>query len=231
MTRAEQQDIIARKERVLTNYFNKDMNKLQSSITDRMQFTIENGSTDDVCCVAIATGNINTDGFVFNENPEVGEDQITMHHHNAAALVAAGYTADVVLDDAPDGVDFDEALVTMSTASGKSINHCKRYLSNNPRCVKRVTIAAVKSDGGKENPDAFNASMFLASLNPFQKEAAREVDMSQYFQTNQFQSGKIVIDYNYGDLQWNDMLYWAIEVAPATKMKVTVDFFPEEYAA
>ena len=62
----------------------------------------------------------------------------------------------------------------------------------------------------------------------FQKEAAREVDMSQYFQTNQFQSGKIVIDYNYGDLQWNDMLYWAIEVEGNTSLKVTIDFYPAE---
>ena len=118
--------------------------------------------------------------------------------------------------------------LTMSAASGKSINHCLRYLSNNPRCVKRVTIAAMTNPGGMPKPDAYNASMLLASLNPFQKEAAREVDMSQYFQTNQFQSGKIVIDYNYGDLEWNDLLYWAIEVTGATTLKVTIDFYPDE---
>ena len=203
------------------------MNKLQSSITDRMQFTIENGHTTDKIAVAIATGNIDTEGFELEEHngTVIG---VKKHNHNNAGLVAAGYAADVVLADAPDGVEYDSAVIGISTGSGKSIDHCKRYLRNNPRCIKRVTIAAMVNGSSQPKPDAYNASMLLASLNPFQKEAAREVDMSQYFQTNQFQSGKIVIDYNYGDLQWNDMLYWAIEVEAATTMKVTIDFYPDE---
>lgn len=197
-------------------------NKLQSSIVDRMQFTIENGHTTDKVAVVIANGNIDVEGF------ELEGGEVVKHNHNNAGLLAAGYVADVVLDDAPNGVDYDGANIKMTTAAGKSIVHCKRYLMHNPRMVKRVTISAVENGQRKEKPDAFNASMFLASLNPFQKEAAREVDMSQYFQTNQFQSGKIVIDYDYGNLQWNDLLYWAIEVESATIMKVTIDFYPPE---
>ena len=203
------------------------MNKLQSSITDRMQFTIENGHTTDKIAVVIAAGNIDTAGYELEKhNGEV--IGVKKHNHNNAGLLAAGYAADVVLDDAvvTVGEDHNSYAVTMTTAAGKTINHCKRYLTHNPRCVKRVTIAATSY--GQENPAAFNASMFLASLNPFQKEAAREVDMSQYFQTNQFQSGKIVIDYNLGDLQWNDLLYWAIEVEASTTLKVTIDFYPPE---
>lgn len=219
----KKQRLISQSNRVLTNYFSGEMNKLQSSITDRMQFTIENGSTTDKIAVAIATGNIDTEGFELDGNGSVAK-----HNHNADGLRAAGYAADVVLDDAvvTVGEGHTSYAVTMSTAAGKTINHCKRYLTHNPRCVKRVTIAATSN--GHENPAAFNASMFLASLNPFQKEAAREVDMSQYFQTNQFQSGKIVIDYNLGDLQWNDLLYWAIEVEASTTLKVTIDFYPPE---
>ena len=140
-----------------------------------MQFTIENGSTTDKIAVAIATGNIDTEGFELDGNGSVAK-----HNHNAAGLRAAGYAADVVLDDAvvTVGEGHTSYAVTMSTAAGKTINHCKRYLEHNPRCVKRVTIAATSN--GHENPAAFNASMFLASLNPFQKEAAREVDMSQW---------------------------------------------------
>ena len=188
-----------------------------------MQFTIENGSTTDKIAVAIATGNIDTEGFELDGNGSVAK-----HNHNNAGLIAAGYAADVVLDDAvvTVGEGHTSYAVTMSTAAGKTINHCKRYLEHNPRCVKRVTIAATSN--GRENPAAFNASMFLASLNPFPNEAAREVDMSQYFQTTQFQSGKIVIDYNFGDLQWNDLLYWAIEVEASTTLKVTIDFYPPE---
>ena len=212
---------------ILTNYFTGNMNKLQSSITDRMQFTIENGHTTDKIAVVIASGNIDTSGYELEKhNGEV--IGVKKHNHNPAGLVAAGYAADVVLDDAPDGIEYDGVNIGISTGSGKSIEHCKRYLSHNPRCIKRVTIAAMVNGGSLPKPDAYNASMLLASLNPFQKEAAREVDMSQYFQTNQFQSGKIVIDYNYGDLQWNDNLYWAVEVEAATTMKVTIDFYPGE---
>ncbi|MBR3725253.1 MAG: hypothetical protein IKN11_07720 [Bacteroidales bacterium] len=222
----KKQRLLSQANRVLTNYFSGEMNKLQSSITDRMQFTIENGSTSEKIAVAVATGNIDTEGFEFDAT----EGSVTKHNHNNAGLLAAGYAADVVLDDGvvTVGEDHNSFAVTMSTAAGKTINHCKRYLEHNPRCVKRVTIAATSNSDGRENPAAFNASMFLASLNPFQKEAAREVDMSQYFQTNQFQSGKIVIDYNYGDLQWNDLLYWAIEVETSTTLKVTIDFYPPE---
>lgn len=202
-------------------------NKLQSSITDRMQFTVVNGHTTDKIAVAIATGNIDTEGFELEEHNGVVTG-VKKHNHNNAGLIAAGYAADIVLADAPDGIDYDGVNIGISTGSGKSIDHCKHYLSNNPRCIKRVTIAAMVNGTGLPKPDAYNASMLLASLNPFQKEAAREVDMSQYFQTNQFQSGKIVIDYNYGDLQWNDMLYWAIEVEADTTMKVTIDFYPDE---
>lgn len=204
------------------------MNKLQSSITDRMQFTIVNGRTDDTepIAVVIAHGNIDTEGFELEEHNGVVTG-VNKHHHNNAGLIAAGYAADVVLDDAEVLIDGGTASVKMFTSQGKSIDHCLRYLSNNFRSVKRVTVAAMINGSSLPKPDAYNASMLFASLNPFQKEAAREVDMSQYFQTNQFQSGKIVMDYNYGDLQWNDTLYWAIQVAGATTLKVTIDFYPQ----
>ena len=60
------------------------MNKLQSSIIDRMQFTIENGHTTDKVAVVIASGNIDVEGF------ELVDGEVKKHTHTNAGLLAAG---------------------------------------------------------------------------------------------------------------------------------------------
>lgn len=225
--RAQKQKLLKESNRVLTNYFSGKMNKLSQSIIDRLQFSIQNGNASDNVAVVIATANFDTDGFTFDGTAGT----VTKHHHNLAQLAAAGYAGDVILDD-PCTVSVTSskgttANVVFDSATGKFVSQCREHLKVNPRYIKRITIAA-SDNTGNALPDAFNASMFVASVNPFQKEAAREIDLSQYFMPSQYQDGKIVIDYDYGNFQWNDMLYWAIEVRRSTVLKVTVDFYAEE---
>ena len=224
---AKKQILLRKSNRVLTNYYTGNMNKLSQSIIDRLQFSIQNGHTTDNLAVVVATANFDTDGFTYDES----SGSVSKHHHNLAQLAAAGYAGDVILDDpctvsvtTPSG---KTANVTFGSATGKFISQCREHLKVNPRYIKRITIAASDSAGNAQ-PDAFNASMFVASVNPFQKEAAREIDLSQYFMPSQYQDGKIILDYDYGNFQWNDMLYWAIEVRRATVLKVTVDFYADE---
>lgn len=196
------------------------------NITDKFQFTIVNGR-DVPTTVAIAHGNIDVEGFV-TTSPSSGVYTTVKHNHNTTNLVAEGFSVDTVLDDAT--VVFAEtdnpAVVMAAIGTGRSIAHALAYLKHNPRMVKNIAIvvAAVPQDTDKS---AAFMSMSLASLSPFHKEAAREVDLQQYFSENQFQSGKINIPYAKGAFEWNDFLYWDIVVANGTTLNVTVEFWDE----
>ena len=232
--------LIDNSKKTLTNYFTGNiMGNLNNSITDRFQAIIQNGLSGQHVLVALSTANFDTLGF----NTDLSTHHFfAKHHHDLADIKKAGYTPDVIFDDLGDNATTSPYAqtnavsvtknnvtgnVTMETTSGKTVASMKEHLRQNPRFIKRITISAVTTSDQKECPEAFNASMFMASVNPFQHEAAKEIDLSQYFQTNQFQSGKIVINYAKEELQWNDMLLWMIEVRSGCTMKITVDFYNE----
>lgn len=216
------------------------MGNLNNSIVDRFTAIIKNGATSEKALVAIATANFDTLGVDTANSGAVAHP----HHHNLRDICAAGYNPDVIFDDlgdtnssSPYGYKNSVTLatlgsessvaITMQTTSNKTVASMKEQLRLNPRFIKRITIAAVTTSDSKECPQAFNHSMFVASINPFQHEAAKEIDLSQYFATNQFQSGKIVMDYANGELQWNDMFLWMIEVMAGVTLTINVDFYNE----
>lgn len=197
------------------------------NITDKFQFSIVNGRAVPTT-VAIAHGNIDVEGFVTTATTENNTTTYSTvkHNHNTTNLVAEGFNVDTVLDDAT--VAFGNTNVVMAaTGTGRSIAHALAYLKHNPRMVKNIAIvvAAVPQDTDKS---AAFMSMSLASLSPFHKEAAREVDLQQYFSENQFQSGKINIPKAKGELEWNDFLYWDIVVNTGTTLNITIEFWDED---
>lgn len=196
------------------------------NITDKFQFSIVNGRAVPTT-VAIAHGNIDVEGFVTTSSS--GVYTTVKHNHNTYNLTAEGFSVDTVLDDATvvfDDETDDPAVVMAAIGTGRSIAHALAYLKHNPRMVKNIAIvvAAVPQDTDKS---AAFMSMSLASLSPFHKEAAREVDLQQYFSENQFQSGKINIPKAKGELEWNDFLYWDIVVNAGTTLNITIEFWDE----
>lgn len=193
------------------------------NINDKFQFSIANGHTTKNASVAIAHANIDVEGF--DTSVSSGTYTTRKHHHNTDALVAEGYNVNTVLDDA--AVTFDGATITMQAVDvNKSIAHALEYIKNNPRLVKNIAVVVANVPSGSDKSAAFK-SMSLASLNPFHKEAAREVDLQQYFSENQFQSGKINIPYAKGDFEWNDLLFWSIVVPAGTTLELTVEFYED----
>lgn len=214
--------------RKLTNYLTgNNMPTVQNTIKDRFNFQVQNGNTSSAVAVALLTGNIDTENIVFTAGTSGAADTFTHNMQNLTPLTNAGYTADVVLEDA--AITVSGSTITMAAGSGMSIAHFRRYIQHNPRMVKRITIMATDSDG-KANPDAFDCAMKIGTVSPFQHETCRAVDLNQFFSVNQFQSGKIVIDYpnnlNEG-LEMSDLLYWGVEVAAGTTMKFNVEFYED----
>lgn len=201
-----------RAEKELTNYFTgqpKQNNKmsLATSISDKFQFSIVNENAAAAKRVAIFTGNIRSKGT----------DCKSANYSTAAtaALAAEGYIVDSVLCDAT-----DSNVSMRSVDSSKSIAHVMEYFRYNQRYVKKVTIAS-------NNVAAYNTSMSMCSLNPFHKEAERDIDLNQYYKTSQYQNDKIEIEYTEGELQINDCLFWAINVPSSTTLQITIEFYNE----
>lgn len=196
------------------------------NITDKFQFSIVNGRAVPTT-VALSHGNIDVEGFV-TSSPSSGVYATTKHNHNTAGLIAEGFNVDTVLDDATVAfAETDSPNVVMSAiGSNRSIAHALAYLRHNPRLVKNIAIVVAAVPEGIDKSSAF-MSMSLASLSPFHKEAAKEVDLQQFFSENQFQSGKINIGYAKGDFEWNDLLYWDIVVAAGTTLNITIEFYED----
>lgn len=201
------------------------------NITDKFQFSIANGHSTADAVIALATGNIDVDGFT-TTSPDSGVYATVKHHHNITGLTAEGLNVTTVLDDAPSGVSTtigeSTANITMQAiGSNKSIAHALAYLKHNPRMVKNIAIVVAAAPANTDKSAAFK-SMSLASLNPFTREAAKDIDLQRYFSENQFQAGKINIGYAKGEFEWNDFLYWDITIAAGTTLNITIDFYPED---
>ncbi len=201
------------------------------NITDKFQFSIQNGLSNHNINVAIAHGNIDVEGFATTAETVSGSlvYSTVKHHHDVSGLVKEGFGVDTVLDDAVAAVTVsgETANVTMQAAdSTKSIRHALEYLKTNPRDVKQISIV-VGVTGLADKSAAFK-TMSLANMNPFHREAARDIDLQQFFSENQFQSGKITMSYAKGDFCWGDDLFWSIVVVKGTSLDITVEFYNED---
>lgn len=203
---------------------------LQSSVGDRLIFSLTN-NTEKPITVALATAHLPVVGIIerLNEN---GVTEHYLHHHSTDKLASLGYAGvTAILDDLTpaegDGynVPTGGTVQMLSTDPDVSIAAAIAYLKENPRYVKSVTITT-------NNSGFFDSgAMSFATLNPFHRENARDVNVSRYFSVNQYQQGKIVIDYAAGELQWNDNLFWAIKGIPAIDkgQACTLSFIIEFY--
>lgn len=189
---------------------------LKNAITDKFQFSIKNNG-DRAVRVALATGLIDVEGIDLVTDDKEENLSAVRHFHNVENLLAEGYQVDTVLDDA--SVKLDNKSVVMATVdASKSIRHAKRSLSRNFRWIKKVTIAATSTA-------AYQTSMSIATLSPFHKENERDIDLNDFFSVQQFQNDKIVMNFAHGEFQWNDELFWALNVPAGVTEQISIEFY------
>lgn len=200
---------------------------LKTAISDKFQFSIVNRCNNSVR-VALATGHIDVEGFDLKpgkhfdpEKPDWVEHlHVEKHMHNTENLEREGYSVDTVLDDAEVtiGLNSEDRIIMACIDSSKTIRHAKASLMQNFRWIKKITIAA-------NSTAAFQTSMSIATLSPFHKENERDIDLNDYFSVQQFQNDKIVMEFEHGELQWNDDLFWAINIPTRVTEQITVEFY------
>lgn len=219
-------------ERNLTNYFT-GQNKTTMNFNDKLQFNLKNNDQNSSATVALATGNIPVRGLVSVIDKDKGECNTLIHYHDTSALVRAGYPVDVVLDDMTDaevvegGIKFGEksqanpqpCIFIQSVDSSLSIRHALDFLKLNPRFIKSITI-------NTNNKALYSASLSVCSINPFHRENERSFNLNDYYSVNQYQDDKVVINFQPEQLEWNDMLYLAINgIPPQCEARICVEFY------
>lgn len=189
-----------------------------NNISDKLQFSIVTGEENvQTARIALFTGNLPVEGYEYDATAS----KVNRSTDNAvAALEHEGYKCDCVLAQKDYTVNGTDTVKISTVDSSKSLQHAINYLRLNPRNVKKITFAT-------RNTAFYNTSMSLCSLNPFHKEAEREIDLNQYYLTSQFQRDKIELFYNNGEFQINDCLFWAINVPSNTMLQVTIEFYAE----
>ena len=130
--------------------------------------------------VALIPGNYRTLGVMANKEDAAA----TVHYHNTAEMVAAGFAVDAILDDAT----IATGVVGSPIDTKFTIRQFLEYLQNgNVEVIKSITIQA-------DDKSAYENQITLSESSPFGKNAESTINLTDYFGTGQFQDKKIVID-------------------------------------
>lgn len=201
---------------------------LKTALSDKFQFSIVN-RCDRSVRVALATGHIDVEGFDLvpgkhydPEDPEAYKHlHVEKHMHNTENLEREGYSVDTILDDATVKIgrgEGDGSIIMSSIDTSKTIRHAKASLMQNFRWIKKITIAA-------NSTAAYQTSMSIATLSAFHKENERDIDLNDYFSVQQFQNDKIVMEFEHGELQWNDDFFWALNIPTKVTEQISIEFY------
>ncbi len=230
-------------DRTLTDYFSKtNQNKtiMSKIIPDTLQFSIEVGHKADATArtantigVCILSGHFDTLGLDTVEEP---------HRHNTKSMNAAGLRAvNVILDDmtasekngngiipAIDGQNSPAEVVKIYAGNSDiPLRPALQFLRTNPLFVRQISIET--TDGGM-----WMGSLVWGDHNPFERLTAHDERLNKYKSVNQYDSGKIVIDYERGALQFNEDTFFALNGIPVpaigadpTVISVSIEFYAE----
>lgn len=201
----DNKQLLLQAEKQLTHYFNGNINNQKPKTMNlRDKFTVQiinTGSAEKR--IVLATGNVDTERFVSTSS---SGSITTVHDYSDTTLIKREIdaAADIALDDSSAGID----NVKMLSRSNGSIRTILRHLRNNPRKIARVIISS-------NDVSLFKGNLTLGSNVPFGKPTLKEIAIDDYFSTNQFQNDKVIMDFSATPIEWNDMLYMALDIPAA----------------
>lgn len=177
----------------------------QQEVVTSVDFTAETSQKEKTIGRVISKG----------EKAFISGVTVSQHRHNTAALKAAGYNVDTILDDAT--VVFKGGDFIMSAANpSKKIGDFLDYIKTNPIMVKEMTI--VSSDKA-----AFSTDMEVAILDPFKRNPEELIDINKFFSKYQQVEDRIDIQFDQ-PLEISDVLLWTMNVPDGAKMQITLRF-------
>lgn len=151
--------------------------RVSKALGERFSFTINNASASSIV-VAILAAFLDTLKIRM-----VGPDNAVTSYTDPAAIVAAGYACDVVLDD---GVILPNVTVTAAN-SKMNIRQFRNYIASQPRVLVDLTIQA-------NNAEAFNNVIEVCKLSPLQGSGSQYLPLSDFLSIDQQQTNKININ-------------------------------------
>lgn len=143
-------------------------------------------------------------------------ESIEMHRHNTAALFAAGYPVDVILDDATVEFEDESTFVMASGNPAKRICDFLDFIKTNPQMLKEMTIIS-------DDISVFSTDMEVAKLNPFTRSREALIDMNKFVDKYQNLEDRINITFD-EPLEISDVLLWTMSVPAGAKMDIILRF-------
>lgn len=192
-----------------------EVSKASGALGNKIQFSIQNKNAagGQALRVAIVPAYFDTLGMAATFNDNTKEVSIVAHHHNTAALVAAGYSIDRIIDD-----DMSDAnIAVQATNSERRIRDFLDFVKTNEVILRSMTIKAT-------NTDAYDGDMEVSHLNPFKKVTPETIELNKFYSRFQENDDKIDIDFENDNMIINDTLLWVVNVPANTTMVFTLRF-------
>lgn len=150
-------------------------NLVSKALGERFSFTLKN-TTGAAKVVAIFAACFDTLAVV-----SAAEDgSATIKYSNAAAIAAAGYACDYVLDDGT----ITAGLVATSSNSKMSIRHFREYMKQGGRIVVDMSVQA-------NNVAAFNGTIEVVKATPLVGAAAQYLPLNDFRSVDQSSTDKV----------------------------------------
>lgn len=216
---------------VLTNYFTgkKMENSVSNGLGNKFQFKIENLNSTTVKKVCLCPAFFNTLSMsIVPETAEVvdtkdtkayvllGTSSVKFAYDSVAEMTNAGYDVDYVIDDY---LNVASQIKVTAIDSARTIRGFLEYRKTNEMQLKSMTLAT-------NNTDLYDGKLLIGHADPFNRVELEKVDLQDFYSVQQYQSGKINIDFaSEGQVMLvNDTLMMILLVAPSTEVTVTLRF-------
>jgi len=150
----------------------------------QFKFKVVNSDTVNDHVLVILPGAFDVVGFS-------GADYaaLTLHKHSPAAMKAAGYNIDFILDDGQVDDTNSKMLCTAGNSKYK-IRHFVKSLAGAPLSSTELVIQA-------DNVDVFDQQMTYKRDSAIKGLGEESIDLSTYFDTSQNQDNKIQVKYKF----------------------------------
>lgn len=153
--------------------------RVSKALGERFSFTIANTS-GALKVIAILAAFFDTFNLTLTEG---APNTWVKAETNPAAIVAAGFACDVVLDDGTIATN----VVATASNSKMSIRQFREYIKNNPRVLIDMSVQA-------NNVAAFNQTMEVIKCSPLQGSAPQYLPLTEFRSVDQTSQDKINVN-------------------------------------
>ena len=155
--------------------------RVSKALGERFTFTIANTSGADKI-IAVLAAFLDTLKITASTDGTSHVTTITKAYTDPAAIVAAGYSCDAVLDDGT----ITTGVVVTAANSKMNVRQFRNYILSQPRILVDMTIQA-------SNVAAFTGVIEVVKISPLQGSASQYLPLSDFLSVDQQSTNKINI--------------------------------------